>query len=122
MDVQADEHGFERILMNLLTNAAKYSPEASTVRVAVKAEDGVATVSVQDEGVGIPLAEQSRIFERFYRGSQRSEGRGTGVGLAVVRRYVELLGGTVSVESELAHGSTFLFTLPISANSRHTTG
>ncbi len=120
--VQADEHGFERILINLLTNAAKYSPENSTVRVAAIAENGIAAISVQDEGVGIPAAEQSRIFERFYRGSQRSEGRGTGVGLAVVRRYVELLGGSVSVESELARGSTFRFTLPLSAGSGQSTG
>ncbi len=113
--VQADEHALERILVNLLTNAAKYSPEDSTVRVAARAENGVATISVQDEGVGIPAAEQSQIFERFYRSSQRSGGRGAGVGLAVVRRYVELLGGSVSVESELGRGSTFLLTLPLSA-------
>lgn len=116
--VQADEHAFERILMNLLTNAAKYSPEDSTVRVTAKAENGVATISVQDEGVGIPAGEQSQIFERFYRGSQRSGGRGTGVGLAVVCRYVELLGGSVSVESELGRGSTFQLTLPLARGSK----
>ncbi len=120
--VQADEHGFDRILMNLLTNAAKYSPEDSTVRVTAKAENGVATISVQDEGTGIPATEQSQIFERFYRSSQRSGGRGTGVGLAVVRRYVELLGGSVSVESELGRGSTFLLTLPLSASSEKSAG
>jgi PAS domain S-box-containing protein len=122
LKVQADEHGFERILMNLLTNAAKYSPEDSTVRVIAKAENGVATISVHDEGVGIPAAEQSQIFERFYRGSQRSGGRGTGVGLAVVCRYVELLKGSVSVESELGRGSTFLLTLPLSAGSKERAG
>jgi signal transduction histidine kinase len=120
--VQADEHGFERILSNLLTNAAAYSPEHSTVRVTATAENGIATISVQDEGVGIPAAEQSRIFERFYRGSQRSRGRGTGVGLAVVCRYVELLGGGVSVESELGRGSTFAFTLPLAARWKESSG
>jgi protein-histidine pros-kinase len=120
--VQADEHGFERILLNLLTNAAAYSPGHSTVRVTATAENGIATISVQDEGVGIPAAEQSRIFERFYRGSQRSRGRGTGVGLAVVCRYVELLGGGVSVESELGRGSTFTFTLPLSAPWNESSG
>jgi PAS domain S-box-containing protein len=122
LEVQADEHGFERILMNLLTNAVKYSPRDSTVRVAAKAENGIAAISVQDEGVGIPVAERAQIFERFYRGSQRSGGRGTGVGLAVVRRYVELLGGSVSVESELGGGSTFRFTLPLSARSKKSVG
>jgi signal transduction histidine kinase len=120
--VQVDEHGFERILLNLLANAADFSPEHSTVRVTATAENGMATISVQDEGVGIPAAEQTRIFERFYRGSQRSKGRGTGVGLAVVRRYVELLGGGVSVESELGQGSTFLFTLPLSAGWEESAG
>lgn len=120
--VQADKHGFERILVNLLTNAAKYSPEDSTVRVAAKAENGIATISVQDEGVGIPAFEHSQIFERFYRGAQGSPERGTGVGLAVVRRYVELLGGSVSVESDLTQGSTFLFTLPLSAGSKQSVG
>ncbi len=120
--VQADKHAFERILLNLLTNAAKYSPEDSTIRVAAKAENGVATISVQDEGVGIPAFEHSQIFERFYRGAQGSRERGTGVGLAVVRRYVELLGGSVSVESDLAQGSTFFFTLPLSAGSKQDPG
>jgi signal transduction histidine kinase len=120
--VQADEHGFERILLNLLANAADFSPGHSTVRVAVTAENGLATISVQDEGVGVPAAEQTRIFERFYRGSQRSKGRGTGVGLAVVRRYVELLGGGVSVESELGQGSTFRFTLPLSTGWQESAG
>jgi protein-histidine pros-kinase len=120
--VHADEHGFNRILMNLLTNAAKYSPRDSTVRVTAKAEHGVATISVQDEGVGIPAAEQPQIFERFYQGSLRSGSRGTGVGLAVARRYVELLGGSISVQSELGRGSTFLFTLPLSAGSKEIAG
>src|SRR4029077_17902663 len=66
--VQADAHGFERILMNLLTNAAKDSPGDSTVRVTAKVANGAATISVQDEGVGISAAEQSHLFERFYRG------------------------------------------------------
>jgi PAS domain S-box-containing protein len=120
--VQADEHGFERILVNLLTNAATYSAGHSTVRVTATAENGIATISVQDEGVGIPAAEQSQIFERFYRGSQRPRGRGTGVGLAVVRRYVELLGGGVSVESELGRGSAFAFTLPLSTGWEESAG
>jgi signal transduction histidine kinase len=108
--------------MNLLTNAVKYSPRGSTVTVTAKAENGIATISVHDEGVGIPAAERDHIFERFYRGSQRPGGRGTGVGLAVVCRYVELLGGSVSVESELGRGSTFLFTLPLSAGSKEKVG
>jgi PAS domain S-box-containing protein len=113
--VQADERGFERILMNLLTNAAKYSPEGSAVRVTARAENGEATIAVQDEGIGISPAEHAQVFERFYRSPAVSVKRGTGIGLGIVHRYVEMLGGEVWVNSEPGRGSTFLFRLPLSA-------
>jgi PAS domain S-box-containing protein len=113
LTVQADERGFERILMNLLTNAAKYSPEGSAIRVTATAENGEAVIAVQDEGTGIPPPEQARVFERFYQGSVVSEKRGAGIGLSIVRRYVELLGGRVWVESKSGRGSTFVFTMPL---------
>ena len=112
LTVQADKRGFERILVNLLSNAAKYSPEGSAIRVSATTDNGDATVAVQDEGIGIPAAEQSRGFERFYQGSSVPAKRGTGVGLSIVRRYVELLGGQVWVESDPGRGSRFQFRLP----------
>jgi signal transduction histidine kinase len=110
--VRADKRGFERILVNLLSNAAKYSPEGSPIRVSATTDNGDATVAVHDEGIGIPVEEQPLVFERFYRGSSVPGKRGTGVGLSIVRRYVELLGGEVSVESQPGRGSRFQFTLP----------
>lgn len=118
LEVQADERGFERILVNLLTNAAKYSPDGSAVRVAAWAENGEATVVVEDEGVGISTSEQAKVFERFYQGPGVSAKRGTGIGLSIVRRYVEMLGGRVWVKSTPGLGSTFLFKLPLAAQSR----
>jgi PAS domain S-box-containing protein len=118
LEIQADEHGFERILVNLLTNAAKYSPEGSMIRVSAEPENGNATVAVQDEGIGIPRAAQPHVFERFYQGPTVPGTRGTGVGLSIVRRYVEMLGGEVWVNSSPGRGSTFLFRLPLSAESK----
>jgi PAS domain S-box-containing protein len=122
LEVQADERGFERILVNLLTNAAKYSPEDSMIRVSAGSENGNATVAVQDEGIGISPAEQPHVFERFYQGPVVPGKRGTGVGLSIVRRYVELLGGEVWVNSKPGQGSTFLFKLPLSAGSKEGRG
>ncbi|HEX8855305.1 MAG TPA: PAS domain S-box protein [Thermoleophilaceae bacterium] len=118
LEVQADKRAFERILVNLLTNAAKYSSDGSTIRVIAWTEDGEAVVAVQDDGIGIPSEEQERVFERFYQGSVVSGKRGTGIGLSIVQRYVELLSGRVWVESAPGRGSTFLFTLPLSEGSK----
>ncbi len=118
LEVQADERGFDRILVNLLTNAAKYSPQGSMIRVSAVVENGNATVAVEDEGMGISRADQAHVFERFYQGPVVPGRRGTGVGLSIVRRYVEMHGGEVWVESEPEQGSTFLFTLPLAAQSR----
>jgi PAS domain S-box-containing protein len=122
LEVAADERGFERILVNLLTNAAKYSREGSTICVIATAGDREATIAVTDEGIGITATQQARIFDRFYQGAVVSGKRGTGLGLSIVRRYVELLGGRVWVESEPGRGSRFSFNLPLSAaaeRSRH---
>jgi two-component system, OmpR family, phosphate regulon sensor histidine kinase PhoR len=114
LEVAADERALERIFANLLTNAAKYSPEGSVVRVAATVDNGMAVTSVKDAGEGISPAEQERVFERFYRGPAGSLKQGTGIGLSIVRRYVEIMGGEVQVRSEPGEGSTFLFKLPLS--------
>jgi PAS domain S-box-containing protein len=117
LEVQADERGFQRILVNLLSNAAKYSPEGSTIRVGARAQNDEVVVSVRDEGIGIPLEEQERVFERFYQSSTVSGKRGSGIGLSIARRYVELHGGRIWLESEPGRGSTFFFTLPFAAET-----
>jgi PAS domain S-box-containing protein len=115
LEVLADERGLERILVNLLSNAAKFSSDGSAVRVAARADGGMAITSVQDEGTGIAPAEQEHVFERFYQGPAGSLKQGTGIGLSIVRSYVEVMGGDVWVESEPGQGSTFLFRLPLTA-------
>jgi len=113
--VLGDEHALERVLSNLLTNAVKFSPDDR--RVAVQAAPGddesLVVVSVVDHGTGIPVEEREKVFERFYQlgSDERRPRHGTGIGLSIVRRYVELLGGRVWVDGPPEGGSAFRFTL-----------
>jgi two-component system phosphate regulon sensor histidine kinase PhoR len=113
--VQADRNHLEQILINLLDNAIKYTPEGGRVTVsAVEKDSKDIKLSVEDNGIGIPKEELSRIFERFYRvdkGRSKEMG-GTGLGLSIVKHLVQAHGGRVWVESQMGKGSTFYFTLP----------
>ena len=113
LGVLADATGFDHVLKNIVTNAVQYSPAGSGVIVrAVRTGDEV-VVSVSDEGIGIPEAEQDRIFDRFYRSTENDgAGPGGGIGLTIARRFTELHGGRIWVESEHGRGSTFSFSLP----------
>jgi signal transduction histidine kinase len=103
-----------RVLDNLLGNAIKYSPEGGEIGVRVTQDGPWALLTVSDEGVGIPAADRSRIFEHLQRGANvAGHVGGTGVGLAFVRCIVELHGGTVTVASEEGVGSTFTVRLPL---------
>ena len=112
-----DSARLERVLDNLLSNAIKYSPEGGMILVAVvhdEDEDGAwAIISVRDEGVGIPLDDQARIFEQFERAQNVGRIGGTGVGLAVARQIVSRHGGSVTVDSHEGEGSTFTVRLPV---------
>lgn len=112
--VMADRNRLERILMNLLTNALKYSPPDTKVQVRGELGEGEVTVAVVDRGEGIPTEQLPHIFDRFYklRGSRRAGG--LGLGLSVTKMLVEAHGGRIWVESEIEKGSTFSFTLPVS--------
>jgi signal transduction histidine kinase len=112
--VQADPHLLERILLNLLTNAQKYSPPGSPVRLTVRQGEGEILVSVSDTGQGIEPKDQPHIFERFYRPEGRRQRDSVGLGLYITRKLVESHGGRIWVESEPDKGSTFFFTLPAS--------
>jgi signal transduction histidine kinase len=110
-----DREKFGTVLANLISNAIKFTPEGGTIGVrASKVPEGVA-VEVQDNGIGIAEVERERVFERFYQveDSLTREHEGMGLGLSIVKGVVELLGGQVSLASELGHGSTFIFTLPL---------
>jgi two-component system, NtrC family, sensor kinase len=118
--VTGDERRLRQVLFNLLSNAVKFTPEDGSVIVAASRVDGEVRVSVTDTGPGIAPEDRERIFEEFQQtdvGVQQSEG--TGLGLALSKRLVELHGGRIWVESEVGHGSRFVFTLPIEDGSRN---
>jgi signal transduction histidine kinase/ABC-type branched-subunit amino acid transport system substrate-binding protein len=116
-----DRTRVRQVLLNLLANAAKFTERGSIVVRAERQGHHIA-VSVQDTGPGIPASEQARIFERYVKG--RGDGlRGDGLGLAISRQLVEIQGGTIWVDSEPGHGSTFHFTLPVAqSNEPHSMG
>ena len=113
--IEADPGKFKQVLFNLLSNAVKFSPMDQPVRVSAALDGGTITVSVRDEGIGIDPRHHEMIFQEFRQvdGTPRREFGGTGLGLALVRKFLELQGGSVSVESSLGAGSTFSFTLPV---------
>lgn len=108
-----DRKGLSHVLTNLLSNAAKYSESGTPVKVSAHRRGDDAVIAVADAGPGIAAAEQGRIFDRFYRGQPGEGPRGTGVGLAVVKRYADLMGGSIELESTLGEGSTFSLVLPV---------
>jgi len=112
--IVADERKVRQVVLNLLSNAVKFTPEGGRVAVGAARADGSVEVSVSDTGIGIAQDEQEAIFEEFRQaGSDYTRKReGTGLGLALSRKFVELHGGRIWVKSEVGKGSTFTFTLP----------
>jgi signal transduction histidine kinase len=112
--IDGDERRIRQVVFNLLSNAVKFTPAGGSVAVESARADGDVLVSVVDTGPGVPLADQERIFEEFQQtevGAKQREG--TGLGLALSKRLVELHGGRIWVESEPGHGSRFVFSLPL---------
>ena len=114
-EVFGDRNLIEQVLINLISNAIKYSPKGAWARVSVTQRNGQMAVSVQDNGLGIPKESVSRLFEKFYRvrNDDRKDIIGTGLGLSLAKQIIEIHGGIISVESEHGEGSTFTFTIPI---------
>jgi signal transduction histidine kinase len=114
-EVVADERKFKQVMLNLLSNAAKFTPEGGRIDVRAVPADGAVEISVSDTGVGIAPEDQELIFEEFRQvGTDYARKReGTGLGLALARKFVELHGGRLWVKSEVGRGSTFTFTLPV---------
>jgi len=112
--IQADERKVRQVVLNLLSNAIKFTPEGGRIEVRAMPVDGSVEVSVTDTGVGIAPEDQEAVFEEFRQvGSSAAKQEGTGLGLALCRRFVELHGGTIRVTSAVGAGSTFTFRLPV---------
>ena len=112
--IRGDERKIKQVLLNLLSNAVKFTPEGGRIDVRAVAVDGAAEISVTDTGVGIAPEDQEAVFEEFRQvGAADRKAEGTGLGLALARKFVELHGGTIRVKSEVGSGSTFTFTLPL---------
>jgi signal transduction histidine kinase len=108
------------VLLNLLSNAVKFTPEGGTITMSAVLNGGMVEISVADTGIGIAPEDQAAVFEEFRQvGTDYARKReGTGLGLALARRLVELHGGTLTLQSELGKGSTFTFTIPVRAHGR----
>lgn len=110
--VMADTERLSAVVTNLLHNAIKFTPPGGAVTVSAQLNDGEITVSIRDNGIGIPAEDASQIFERFYKVDRARASKGMGLGLSIAKTVVEEHGGRIWVESELGKGSTFSFTIP----------
>jgi signal transduction histidine kinase/CheY-like chemotaxis protein len=117
-DVHADELRFKQVVVNLLTNAVKFTPDGGRVTVTARRAGEELHVTVADTGIGIPPEDRERIFESFQQGGRGApKEEGTGLGLTLSRRLVELFGGRMWLESEVGVGSTFGFAIPVGTPS-----
>ena len=112
--IQADERKVRQVVLNLLSNAIKFTPEGGRIEVSATPKDGLIEVSVSDTGVGIAPEDQEAVFEEFRQvGTADKKVEGTGLGLTLCRKFVELHGGRIWVKSQVGAGSTFTFTIPV---------
>ena len=112
--IAADSHRLKQVLLNLIDNAVKYSEPDTPITIKLRQVDRRAYIQVCDRGVGIPLQQQGRIFERFFRVDEsRNRAGGTGLGLSIVKTLVEGMNGNIQVRSQLNEGSTFTICFPV---------
>ncbi|PYN48987.1 MAG: hypothetical protein DME00_10110 [Candidatus Rokuibacteriota bacterium] len=111
--IQADERKIRQVVLNLLSNAIKFTPEGGRIEVGAVPRDGSVEVSVSDTGIGIAPEDQEAVFEEFRQvGTAEKKAEGTGLGLTLCRKFIELHGGRIWVKSQVGAGSTFGFTIP----------
>jgi signal transduction histidine kinase len=113
-EIQGDERKIKQVLLNLLSNAIKFTPEGGRVWVRAEPVEERVEVAVSDTGVGIAPQDHEAVFEEFRQvGAAEKKAEGTGLGLALARKFIELHGGRIWVKSQVGVGSTFTFTLPV---------
>lgn len=115
--VYLDKQMIKNIYLNLLSNAIKFSDNNKTIILNTKIKNNTIEIYVKDEGIGVPKDEQPKLFERFYRGKNAFNIQGTGLGLNIISKYVELMNGTITFESELNKGTSFNIILPNKPNN-----
>ncbi len=108
-----DKEMIRNVFSNLISNAVKYSPEGTTIFIRTELKDKVVELEIQDQGMGIPQADQKHLFERFFRANNVTNLQGTGLGLNIVKRYLDLMAGSISFTSHENQGTTFRVTLPV---------
>lgn len=112
-EILADKHTLKNILINLLSNAVKYSSEGKEIILKTHCLPDALKIEVTDYGIGIPNEDKAHMFERFFRASNAINYQGTGLGLTIVKRYLDLLGGSIRFDSELNKGTSFFVHLPL---------
>lgn len=117
--LEADENMMRNIMINLLSNAIKYSPEKSEIHVDCEVASGTLRITITDHGIGIPEDEQEHLFSRFFRASNAVNIQGTGLGLHIVKRYMNLMGGDLEFRSIYQKGTTFELHFPINSNEKN---
>jgi signal transduction histidine kinase len=115
--IEADERRLKQALFNLISNAIKFTPEGGSIRVEAERENGELVIAVADTGVGIPEADQERVFEKFERGNPQARESGAGLGLSLVKSLIELHGGSVVIDSAPGSGTTVRCRLPASPHA-----
>lgn len=113
LPMQFDQDKIQKILINLLSNAFKYTPDSGSINVHISKEDDNVCVSVSDSGPGINDEDKEHVFERFYQGHQKQDKTGSGIGLHIANEYVNLQGGTITLIDNMPHGCIFTFKIPI---------
>ncbi|MGZ3959335.1 MAG: sensor histidine kinase, partial [Flavisolibacter sp.] len=111
-NVYQDKKILRNVLLNLISNAIKYSPENREIQVVVTVNKGQCLVSIKDEGIGIPQESQHKLFDKFFRADNAINIQGTGLGLNIVKRYMELLDGRIDFVSQENRGTTFTISFP----------
>jgi signal transduction histidine kinase len=113
ISINTDKKLLKNILLNLMSNAVKFSPESAIVDVTSEVQGDSVLISVKDQGIGISKEDQQHLFTSFFRGSNAINIQGTGLGLHIVKRYLELLNGTAELKSEISKGTEITIKIPI---------